>query len=95
MIDAPSLSAEYKAEASAGSVFPDNLRREKELDWTFLSPSAEFVEETRTGTFRLGKDDLLVDAHGRSWISFKDFAIAFLDELEKPAHMRLRFTVDY
>lgn len=95
VIDAPGFPAEYKAEATAGSVFLDTLRQEKELEWTFLSPSAEFVEEARTGKFRLGKDDLLVDANGRSWISFKDFAIAFIDELEKPAHIRERFTIGY
>lgn len=95
VIAAPGFPAEYKAEASAGSVFLDTLRQETELDWSFLSPSAEFVEEARTGTFRLGKDDLLVDANGRSWISFKDFAIAFIDELEKPAHTRQRFTIGY
>ncbi|MDO9421113.1 MAG: NAD(P)-dependent oxidoreductase [Herminiimonas sp.] len=95
LIDAPGFPAEYKAEATAGSLFLDILRQEKELEWTFLSPSAEFVEEARTGKFRLGKDDLLVDANGRSWISFKDFAIAFIDELEKPAHVRERFTVGY
>lgn len=95
LIDAPGFPAEYKAEATAGSLFLDTLRQEKELEWTFLSPSAEFVEEARTGTFRLGKDDLLVDANGRSWISFKDFAIAFMDELENPAHVRERFTVGY
>lgn len=95
LINAPGFPAEYKAEATAGSLFLDTLRQEKELEWTFLSPSAEFVEEARTGKFRLGKDDLLVDANGRSWISFKDFAIAFIDELEKPAHVRERFTVGY
>lgn len=95
LIDAPGFPAEYKAEATAGSLLLDTLRQEKELEWTFLSPSAEFVEEARTGKFRLGKNDLLVDENGRSWISFKDFAIAFIDELEKPAHVRERFTVGY
>ncbi len=85
----------YRAEASAGGVFLDTLRNEKELDWTFLSPSAEFVEGERTGKFRLGKNDLLVSAEGRSWITFEDYAIAFIDELEKPAHSRQRYTIGY
>ncbi|MDF2398352.1 MULTISPECIES: NAD(P)-dependent oxidoreductase [Pseudomonas] len=95
VIDSPGFPEEYKAEASAGGVYLDTLRKEQDLDWTFLSPSAEFVEAERTGHFRLGQDDLLVSAEGRSWISFADYAIAMLDEVEKPAHSRQRFTVGY
>ena len=95
VIDSQGFPAEYKAEASAGAAFLDTLRQEKELDWTFLSPSAEFVETARTGTFRLGQDDLLVCSAGRSWISFADFAIALIDEVETPKHSRQRFTVGY
>ena len=95
VIDSEGFPAEYKAEASAGAVFLDTLRQEKTLDWTFLSPSAEFVETERTGTFRLGQDDLLVSSEGRSWISFADFAIALIDEVETPKHSRQRFTVGY
>lgn len=95
LIATPNFPEAYKAEASAGGAYLDTLRSEKELDWTFLSPSAEFVEGERTGQFRLGQDKLLVSAEGRSWISFEDFAIAFIDELEKPAHSRQRFTVGY
>ncbi|UZE30533.1 NAD(P)-dependent oxidoreductase [Pseudomonas asplenii] len=95
VIDSPGFPAEYKNEASAGAAFLETLRQEKELDWTFLSPSAEFVEGERTGSFRLGKDHLLVSAEGRSWITFADYAIALLDEIEKPAHSRQRFAVGY
>ena len=95
VIDTPNFPAEYKAEAAAGGVYLDTLRQEQALDWSFLSPSALFVEGERTGKFRLGRDDLLVGADGKSWISFADFAIAFIDELEKPAHSRQRFTVGY
>jgi putative NADH-flavin reductase len=95
VIDSEGFPEAYKAEASAGATFLDALRQEQELDWTFLSPSAEFVETERTGTFRLGQDDLLVSREGRSWISFADFAIAMLDEVETPKHSRQRFTVGY
>jgi hypothetical protein len=95
VIDSEGFPQAYKAEASAGATFLDALRQEQELDWTFLSPSAEFVETERTGTFRLGQDDLLVSSEGRSWISFADFAIAMLDEVETPKHSRQRFTVGY
>lgn len=95
VIDSEGFPEEYRAEASAGAVFLDDLRREQQLDWTFLSPSAEFVEGERTGAFRLGKDDLLVSSAGRSWITFADYAIALIDEVEAPKHSRQRFTVGY
>ncbi len=95
VIDSPGFPEEYRAEASAGGVYLDTLRQERDLDWTFLSPSAEFVEGDRTGKFRLGQDELLIDAQGRSWITFADFAIAMIDELETPQHSRQRFTVGY
>ena len=95
VIDSQGFPAEYKAEAGAGAEFLENLRQERDLDWTFLSPSAEFVEGQRTGKFRIGKDDLLVSSEGRSWITFADFAIAMLDEVEAPKHIRQRFTVGY
>ncbi|MGF6112381.1 NAD(P)-dependent oxidoreductase [Pseudomonas sp. ADAK2] len=95
VIDSEGFPEEYKAEAGAGALFLENLRQEQELDWTFVSPSAEFVEGERTGTFRIGKDDLLVSAEGRSWITFADYAIALLDEVEAPKHSRQRFAVGY
>jgi putative NADH-flavin reductase len=85
----------YKAEAEAGGAFLDLLRAEKELNWTFLSPSAMFVAGERTGKFRLGTDRLLTAADGKSSISFEDFAVALADEIEHPAHIRQRFTVGY
>lgn len=95
VIDSPDFPEAYKAEATAGAQFLETLRQEPTLDWTFLSPSAEFVEGERSGRYVLGKDHLLVGADGRSWITFADYAIALLDELEKPAHSRARFTVGY
>ncbi|TWD45542.1 NAD(P)-dependent oxidoreductase [Pseudomonas sp. SJZ131] len=95
VIDSEGFPEEYKTEASAGALFLQNLRQEQQLDWTFVSPSAEFVEGERTGTFRIGQDDLLVSAQGRSWITFADYAIALLDEVETPKHSQQRFTVGY
>jgi uncharacterized protein len=71
------------------------LRQEKELNWTFMSPSALFTAGERTGKFRLGTDHLLTGADGKSWISFEDYAVALADEIEHPAHIRKRFTVGY
>jgi putative NADH-flavin reductase len=95
VIDGAGFPQAYKAEASAGAEFLAELRQESYLDWTFLSPSAEFVEGERSGTFRLGQDDLLFSGEGRSWITFADYAIALLDEVETPKHSRQRFTVGY
>lgn len=94
LVDTPEFPAQYKAEASAGGDFLTLLRGERELDWTFLSPSALFVPGERTGKFRLGTDQLLV-GEGGSTISFEDYAIALVDELESPRHSRARFTVGY
>ncbi len=94
VVDLPDFPAAYKAEATKGAEFLDRLRGEKQLDWTFLSPSAEFVPGERTGKFRIGKDELLSNAEG-SRISFEDYAIALVDEIEKPQHSRQRFTVGY
>jgi putative NADH-flavin reductase len=94
LIDTPEFPAIYKAEAAAGGVFLDLLRNETRLDWTFLSPSALFVPGERTGKFRIGGDQLLSNEKDSS-ISFEDYAIALVDEIEKPAHSRQRFTVGY
>jgi len=94
VVDLPDFPAAYKAEATKGAEFLDRLKGEKQLDWTFLSPSAEFVPGERTGKFRIGKDSLLSNEAG-SRISFEDYAIALVDEIEKPQHPRQRFTVGY
>jgi len=94
VVDLPDFPAAYKAEATKGAEFLDLLKQEKQLDWTFLSPSAEFVPGERTGKFRIGKDNLLSNGEG-SRISFEDYAIALVDEIEKPQHSRQRFTVGY
>lgn len=95
LYDAPGFPAEYVTEAKKGGAFLARLREETGLDWTFISPSAFFIPGERTGKFRLGTDQLLSAADGKSSISFEDYAIALADELEKPAHIRQRFTVGY
>lgn len=94
LIDTPEFPAIYKTEAAAGGVFLDILRKETKLDWTFLSPSAVLAPGERTGKFRLGGDQLLTNEKGSS-ISMEDYAVALVDEVEKPAHTRRRFTVGY
>ncbi|RBP16857.1 hypothetical protein DFR50_104135 [Roseiarcus fermentans] len=95
LIDTPQFPELYRAEATKGGEFLELLRATAgDLDWTFLSPAAMFVPGERTGKFRVGKDQLLANDQGSS-ISFEDYAIAAVDELEKPAHVRERFTVGY
>ena len=95
LVDTPDFPEAYKAESLAGADFLDVLRGETELAWTFLSPSAYFIPGERTGKFRLGGDQLLVDGKGESKISYEDFAIALVDELESPVHLHQRFTIGY
>ncbi len=71
------------------------LRNEHDLEWTFFSPAAEIGPGERTGKFRLGGDQLLKDADGKSKISYDDYAIALVDELEQGKHVRRRFTIAY
>jgi uncharacterized protein len=76
-------------------VYLTDLKAENSLDWVFFSPAGIIEPGLRTGKFRLGKDDLVVDEKGVSKISVQDYAVAMIDELEKPAHHRERFTIGY
>lgn len=92
------LPAEWLPIATAHSDLLAMLRSSKEaagLDWTYLSPAAFIQPGERTGKFRLGIDQLLTDSEGQSRISAEDYAIALVDELEHPQHIRQRFTVAY
>jgi putative NADH-flavin reductase len=71
------------------------ILRGSDINWTYLSPGAYFVPGERTGKFRLGTKELVSDAKGESKISFADYAIALVDEIEKPAHERASFSVGY
>ena len=73
----------------------DFLKKEKEIDWVFFSPAADMAPGVRTGRYRLGKDDMIVDIVGNSHISVEDYAAAMVDELEKPEHHQERFTIGY
>lgn len=94
-LDLPGFPAEWKQGALATREALNLLRNEPTLDWSFLSPSADLSPGIRTGTFRLGKDQVLSDANGQSRISTQDYAVAMIDEVERPAHVRQRFTVGY
>lgn len=95
LFDQPGFPEAYKPEAGAGIAFLDDLKKSDGLDWTFLSPAMLFDVGPRTGKFRLGKDNLIVAEDGSSKISFADYAIAVVDELEKPQHVKQRFSIGY
>jgi uncharacterized protein len=71
------------------------ILRESDLDWTSLSPAGFIQPGERTGKFRLGGDWLMKDEKGNSNISAEDYAVALVDELVKPQHIRQRFTLAY
>ena len=96
LADQPDFPEAYKAEAHEGREALAVWRNEADgLDWTFLSPAAEIAPGERTGNYRTTGDQLLVDAAGKSFISFEDYAVAVLDELERPIHIGWRFGVAY
>ena len=95
LVDNPDMPDWVRPGALAMINALEELQKEPELEWSYLSPSADLTPEPRTGKFRLGSDQLLVDATGQSKISVQDFAIAMIDELERPAHIRQRFTAGY
>jgi uncharacterized protein len=94
VVNTPDFPAAWKAIALAHQRTLELLRASS-IDWTYLSPSAFFEPGQRTGTFRLGQDALLTAVDGKSWISMEDYAIALVDELERPQHRRQRFTIGY
>ena len=99
VIDTEGFPEAYKPEALEMTAVLDDLRASDEaLDWFFVSPAGAFGgfnPGERLGRYRVGGDVLIVDDEGRSDISGADLAIAIVDELERPAHRRARFTVAY
>jgi len=78
-----------------GEFYLNILMNEKDIDWVFFSPAGTIAPGSRTGNFRLGKDDLIVDGNGNSRISVEDYAMAMIDEVEEPQHHKERFTIGY
>ncbi|WP_044173832.1 NAD(P)-dependent oxidoreductase [Flectobacillus major] len=95
LVDTPEFPEAWKAGALGARDYLTIIRQETELDWTFLSPAIMLVPGERTGTFRLGGDQLFFNEKGESTISVEDLAVAFVDELEKGQFIRQRFTVAY
>lgn len=94
LLDTPDFPAAHKKTADAHRKALAVLES-CPFSWTCVSPPAEIDEGIRTERYRIGTNQLLVDARGESHISTEDFAVAILDEIEKPRFSRARFTVGY
>lgn len=93
-IDTPDFPEIYRPASLAHCAALD-IYKTCDLDWTFISPAAFFEPGERTGKYRIGTDQLLTDATGKSQISAEDYAIALMDEVENPQFLHRRMTVAY
>jgi uncharacterized protein len=94
LIDTPEFPKEFFATASNQGKNLEDLQKTSGVKWTFISPAAFFNPEgKRTGSYQKGKDNLIVNSKGDSYVSYADYAIAVLDEIEKPQHINERFTL--
>jgi len=98
LVDSPEFPEAYKEGASAARDYLSILQQENELEWTFLSPPIEMGPGTsgiRTGIYRTGKDSPVFNDTFHSVISVEDLAVAIVEEIEQPRHVRERFTIGY
>lgn len=94
VVDSPGFPDAYKATATNQGKNLQDLQASSGIQWTFLSPAGFFNSEgVRTGKYESGKDQILVNSEGNSYISYADYAIALVDEIENPQHKNERFTV--
>jgi putative NADH-flavin reductase len=96
LVDGPDFPADWFEGANAHADGLKIYRAEgADIEWTFFSPAIMILPGERTGKFRLGGDSPVFDADGKSEISIEDYAVALVDELENPQHIRARFTIGY
>ncbi|MFT4154392.1 NAD(P)-dependent oxidoreductase [Parafilimonas sp.] len=98
LVDSPQFPEEYKAGATAARDYYTYIKNENDLDWTFFSPAIEMHQGTagvRRGAYRTALDNPVFDENGRSILSVEDLAVAIVDELENPKHIKQRFTAAY
>jgi len=95
LVDHPQFPKEYVPASTAGIEFYNNIKNEKEIDWSYIAPAAEFVPGEAKGNYKIGGDQLLSDEKGRSWITVGDLAVEILNEAESPKHIHRRITMSY
>lgn len=94
VMDTPDFPKEYLPTASNQGKNLEDLQQSEGFEWTFVSPAAFFNPEgKRTGSYQKGKDNFILNAKGESYVSYADYAIAIVDELENSVHVNERFTV--
>ncbi|WP_144512505.1 NAD(P)-dependent oxidoreductase [Bacillus sp. FJAT-22090] len=94
VIDTPDFPDIFKPTATGQGRNLKELQETTDIKWTFVSPAGHFDPDgTRTGSYKLGKDNLILNSKGDSYISYADYAIAIVDEIENPQHMNERFSV--
>jgi len=97
LVDTPNFTDHVPANIVPGALAARDaltrLRANTALDWTFLSPAAMLAPGERSGAYRVGGDDLLMDGAAPAGISVADLAVAIVDEIEQPRHVKARFTV--
>ena len=97
-MDTPEFPSEIKPGAEAARQYLNQIKEEKELDWTFFSPAIEMhpgITTGRTGKYRLGLENPVFDKNNRCVLSVEDLAVVIADELENPKHLQKRFTAAY
>jgi len=95
LVDTPQFPAEWKTGATAARDYLNIIKKENDLDWTFLSPAIHLHPGARTGVFRLGSDQPVFDADHKSEITVEDMAMAIINELEQNQFIKKRFTLGY
>jgi putative NADH-flavin reductase len=95
LVDTPSFPEIWRKGADEQRKSLEVFRREKDLDWTFFSPAIMIEPGPRTGKFRIAKDSPVFDEKGKSLISYDDYAVALIDELENPHFIKQLFTIGY
>ncbi|MNI68761.1 hypothetical protein D3C73_1244720 [compost metagenome] len=93
VLETPEFPEMFFATASNQGKNLEILQATSGVNWTFISPSALFAIGERTGKYQTGKDNLLVNSKGESYVSYEDYAVAVVDEIESPKHLNERFTV--
>lgn len=92
--DGPDFPDAFKPLAAAHQTLLDDLRERRDVRWTYVSPAGDFrADGERTGTYTLGGEELVLNAKGESVVSYADYAIAFVDEIEKGGHIGERISV--
>lgn len=94
LVDTPDFPAEFYALAKTQTDALTELRKHDDVDWTFISPAADFqVDGKRTGKYILAGEELTLNDRGESIISYADYALAMADEIQNGDHIKERISV--